>query len=270
MANIISPQHASSQRQAIYERLDRTLEFAEAELRAQIPVDRANTWDISATQVNLTEDGEALDFFPGYPSDSTLNVTRELAAYVSHFIEAFREGLGPDGVGSVIRFSPLWDVVNPTTHVRQFYLYEDDFGPRNMHWQQEGRLETDKGPPHIILFIANGMVARNDTLTTGELMMRLQALMIRYEEPAFVGHDTLPLLIMSYVGPKHGRILQAHHDGERLVIQFSPIMSFVSEDVASATAEFFTRYAASTPEGTTGLLHAEIAIRESFTRPRIH
>ncbi|KAL4861353.1 hypothetical protein BDV12DRAFT_204114 [Aspergillus spectabilis] len=304
MANFMSPQHASRQRQAIYQSLDQTLdqtlELVEDDLSAQIPVDQANIWGIHATQVNLKEDREALGFppsffrplsssflaehpvdwacsggppggniFTGYPPDSTLDLTRELQSYMSEFIDARREGIGPDGRSRLVHVSPSYDPVNPATHVRQIYLYEDEFVSRNRHWQQEGEFQSPEGPPHIILAIANGTDASNDTLTTWELMSCVHALMIRYEEPAFIGHDTLPSLIMLYVGPKHGRILQAHHDGERLVTQFPPIMSFESEGVAPVTAEFLTRYAASTPEGTTGPLHAEMAIGESLRRLHI-
>lgn len=49
--------------------------------------------------------------------------------------------------------------------------------------------------------------------------------------------------------PKHGRILQAHHNGERIVVQYSPLMSFEEEE--SAPVSLFARYEASQPVGPT-------------------
>jgi hypothetical protein len=49
------------------------------------------------------------------------------------------------------------------------------------------------------------------------------------------------------MGRKHGRIIQAHHDGERLTLQHSPLWSF--EDEATAPVELFIRYSLSIPLG---------------------
>jgi hypothetical protein len=56
-------------------------------------------------------------------------------------------------------------------------------------------------------------------------------------------------MIISFMGPQHGRIIQAHHDGEKLVIRYSPLYSFVYRD--KAPFEFFLRCCLNEPIGVT-------------------
>lgn len=44
---------------------------------------------------------------------------------------------------------------------------------------------------------------------------------------------------MSYFGEKKGRIIQAHHDGQKLVLQYSPLVNFCDTE---ATVSLFLRY----------------------------
>jgi hypothetical protein len=48
------------------------------------------------------------------------------------------------------------------------------------------------------------------------------------------------LLVISYTGVKHGRIIQADYDGKKLNIQFSQLWSF--ETTETAPVELFCRY----------------------------
>lgn len=57
------------------------------------------------------------------------------------------------------------------------------------------------------------------------------------------------MLAISYMYPKHARIIQAHHDGEKLVLQYSPLMSF--ENRETAPTSLFVRYLSSLPIGLT-------------------
>lgn len=52
---------------------------------------------------------------------------------------------------------------------------------------------------------------------------------------------------MSYMGPQHGRIIQASYDGQRLTIQYSQVWSFEVEE--AAPVELFLRYHLSQPVG---------------------
>lgn len=55
------------------------------------------------------------------------------------------------------------------------------------------------------------------------------------------------MLVLSYMGPHHARIIQAVYDGEGLSIQYSQLFSF--EDEQTAPIELVLRYNISRPVG---------------------
>lgn len=122
-------------------------------------------------------------------------------------------------------------------------LYEDRTYTTTDHWHPENRLESPSGEyPHMIVSIYHEANGHSRSLTKGEVKLAVRLLHFRHNDPLFSKFDVLPvralpyslafqanerqLLIVSYMGPKHGRILQAHHNGERIVLQCSPLMSF--------------------------------------------
>lgn len=117
----------------------------------------------------------------------------------------------------------------------------------------------------MIVSIHHGANGHSRSLTKGEVKLAVRLLHFRHNDPLFSKFDVLPvralpyslafqanerqLLIVSYMGPKHGRILQAHHNGERIVLQCSPLMSFEEEETAPVS--LFARYEVSQPVGPT-------------------
>jgi hypothetical protein len=55
------------------------------------------------------------------------------------------------------------------------------------------------------------------------------------------------MLLVSYTGSKDGRIIQAHYDGSKLHLQFSPLFQMVDEK--TAPIDLFLRYTVGTPVG---------------------
>lgn len=60
----------------------------------------------------------------------------------------------------------------------------------------------------------------------------------------------LQVLLLSYMRHKHGRIIQADYNGERLNLQCSQLWSF--ENKETAPVELFVRYNLSEPVGIRG------------------
>lgn len=58
-------------------------------------------------------------------------------------------------------------------------------------------------------------------------------------------------MLFSFVTPRHGRIILAHNDGQKLVVRMSPLYPFFPQDKDSLP--LFTRYLASEvdPKGVT-------------------
>lgn len=66
----------------------------------------------------------------------------------------------------------------------------------------------------------------------------------------------MQLLVLSYMGEQHGRIIQASFDGENLVLQYSQLWSFEDDD--TAPVELFMRYNISR---TVGLERSDACVR---------
>ncbi|RHZ73062.1 hypothetical protein CDV55_100773 [Aspergillus turcosus] len=81
-----------------------------------------------------------------------------------------------------------------------------------------------------------------------ELLYILKVMEIRYAEGIFDRDQPQPLLLVSFMVPQHGRILQAYiEDGQRLIIECSRKYSFERNE--TAPFELFYRWLLATPVG---------------------
>ncbi|KAL4896764.1 hypothetical protein BDV59DRAFT_199113 [Aspergillus ambiguus] len=104
----------------------------------------------------------------------------------------------------------------------------------------------DRDHPHFIIFVEHAYAATNDeTFTVGEVRAIIRWMCTLHVDKAYKHHEMFPLLLITYTGPKHVRIIQAHHDGAKLVLQYTPLISF--EDRNNLPSTLVVRYAASMP-----------------------
>ncbi|KAL4760996.1 uncharacterized protein BDW70DRAFT_168313 [Aspergillus foveolatus] len=97
---------------------------------------------------------------------------------------------------------------------------------------------TRANPIATVLVGAGGT---DDTICIAELKAAVGVLLWWYEHSNEV-------LILSYIGSGHGRILQVHHDGWTMVVQHSSLMTFDMGDYFAESA--FLRYTAGRPVAT--------------------
>ncbi|KAJ6148744.1 hypothetical protein N7497_010726 [Penicillium chrysogenum] len=102
--------------------------------------------------------------------------------------------------------------------------------------------------PHMIISTVAD-VAVNDTegLTTPELKAIVNMILIRVNHRPFRNCHIHPMLVLSFLGPQKGRIIQALYDGEGLTLQHSQLWTF--EDPQTAPVELFVRYNLGQPVG---------------------
>ncbi|KAJ5849109.1 hypothetical protein N7534_007798 [Penicillium rubens] len=102
--------------------------------------------------------------------------------------------------------------------------------------------------PHMIISTVAD-VAVNDTegLTTPELKAIVNMMLIRVNHRPFRNCHIHPMLVLSFLGPQKGRIIQALYDGEGLTLQHSQLWTF--EDPQTAPVELFVRYNLGQPVG---------------------
>ncbi|KAJ5889995.1 hypothetical protein N7504_010805, partial [Penicillium tannophilum] len=96
--------------------------------------------------------------------------------------------------------------------------------------------------PHAIITLTSDVPANNAKLclTLHEMQAILGIMVTRTIHRPFCSHPLHPLLVLSYTGEKHGRIIQASLHGHQLVLQCSPLWSFA--DDKKAPVELFLRY----------------------------
>ncbi|KAJ5514621.1 hypothetical protein N7463_004173 [Penicillium fimorum] len=107
--------------------------------------------------------------------------------------------------------------------------------------------------PHAIMTTVAHVPANHadQSLTIHEVRAIMNMMIIRTSNRPFRKYPIHPLLVLSYMGGQHGRIIQALFDGENLVLQYSQLWSF--EDENTAPVELFIRYNISRPVGLESL-----------------
>ncbi|KAE8154166.1 hypothetical protein BDV25DRAFT_148037 [Aspergillus avenaceus] len=106
------------------------------------------------------------------------------------------------------------------------------------------------GCPHAVMILVQNITATSATdhyFTSCEIKAIIRVLRIRSHMEGYLKHNNLPLLVLSIMGPNHGRMLQASFNGGRIVIQRSQLFDFVAG--SRRVMQLFVRYAVSQPVG---------------------
>ncbi|PYI09212.1 hypothetical protein BO78DRAFT_439365 [Aspergillus sclerotiicarbonarius CBS 121057] len=154
---------------------------------------------------------------------------RRLDDRISSHLECHRSGIPGFGEGGALEnLTPLQTRYTSTDHVHRALWMMEIGGPGVKDWRLLRNLE------HPSAKLPHGIVR-------GILRWTVNM----YGRTEFTRHVSYPLLSIWYTGPRHGRIIQSHHDGDNMVLQYSPLMSF--EDTNAAPTSLFVRYGASLP-----------------------
>ncbi|KAE8362392.1 hypothetical protein BDV27DRAFT_166272 [Aspergillus caelatus] len=169
--------------------------------------------------------------------------------------------------------------VHPVTFPNPFLRCCPDIGwhpPHGGHWEINFFLEPEKqnaSPlPHIAVGSSQPVNARDNSILYGELAVILAVMhgrvnqpkveseeemaslfdtqqgvfeKICHENPAFPNEQTFPLLLFSFVGPQHARILCASMNQRQLMVRMSKLYSFERKE--EAPLELFTSWLFSRP-----------------------
>ncbi|PLB44239.1 hypothetical protein P170DRAFT_282013 [Aspergillus steynii IBT 23096] len=81
--------------------------------------------------------------------------------------------------------------------------------------------DTAHTVPHAIIDMVLDAKFPPSKLTVSEVRAILRVMEIRMGFPSYQTHLILPLLVLSYLGPDYARIIQAHHDGNQMILQYS-------------------------------------------------
>ncbi|KAL1863295.1 hypothetical protein Plec18170_000129 [Paecilomyces lecythidis] len=125
-----------------------------------------------------------------------------------------------------------------------------DFPQWDTHAEREWQEDYDNPEtlrPHIMLIICTGAEVKENELLFGELGPIAQAIENRLQQKEFENTSLFPVLAISLLGPRHGRLVQAHFNKSGMLkVLVSPIYSFVRK--ADAPFDLFLRYCACKPQ----------------------
>lgn len=106
-----------------------------------------------------------------------------------------------------------------------------------------------KEHPHTMVTIGHKYPHDNTCLLLREIQVIISLMIVRLLDDDLTENNVIPVMILSFAGDKHGRILQAHMEGDSLVIRSSNFYDFsVKRD---AHLEDFLVYMASDLQGNT-------------------
>ncbi|PYH94311.1 hypothetical protein BO71DRAFT_398986 [Aspergillus ellipticus CBS 707.79] len=146
------------------------------------------------------------------------------------------------------------------------------YSDTNFRWGNTMILESEDAYPHLTIQAYQPINGQENRILYGELVLLLDAMRNRAIQLDVTAEDEqellfnpgeedipvygrkfpqeyhFPVLLLSYVGPQHGRVLYAAMDGDRLVIRQSKLYSFEKE--VTAPIGLFGRLLPSKPLST--------------------
>ncbi|GFF37429.1 hypothetical protein IFM58399_04890 [Aspergillus lentulus] len=157
----------------------------------------------------------------------------------------------PKGQSVLIR-AREWSYVNmddsPT--LSEIYLGYRPLGRRSEHPLSALYEVDDQRLPHVTMVVAHySEEEAGDGILTHELAYILLAMQVRYSQPEFREYKTIPVLLLSFMTPQHGRIMEAYLEGGKLTLGVSRMYSFKTN--SEAPFELFEGWLLGNPVGLT-------------------
>ncbi|RAH85516.1 hypothetical protein BO86DRAFT_159337 [Aspergillus japonicus CBS 114.51] len=181
------------------------------------------------------------------------------AVLADEFLEYLREG--PLGRDTLEQFS-LWTEGSAKTFeggiIRSRYMdfsasADPDTGPGAAHaadFKFEEAWCARKGNPHVSLIVTH-KVAPEERLLRTEVLALVGIMRTRLSRAALKEHTIIPINMISCMRQRQARILQAHFNGEDLVIRKSHLYDFSTRELREKNIPLFLLYMASRPIGDT-------------------
>ncbi|KAK2768686.1 hypothetical protein FQN54_000542 [Arachnomyces sp. PD_36] len=199
---------------------------------------------------DLLSEVEEVEKFPtfGLPGDFTdaLSATYALNLY---FQNRLQQRTTEEEFKPLLDNSPwsmLWPANTQYSQLNNFTGIQD--------WRVTKVFDTETpAKPHVMGIMMNQMEAKENCLLQGELMALIKLMHKRLPMRYFQEHLTFPVLIFSYTGVQHVRLLQGHVQDGKLNISFTKLYDLRTEqqDVIDLVLRYFLCH----PVGDTRLSH---------------
>ncbi|KKK12770.1 hypothetical protein P175DRAFT_0431385 [Aspergillus ochraceoroseus IBT 24754] len=111
---------------------------------------------------------------------------------------------------------------------------------------------TDYSCTHIKAMIYNDLEGNDSQLLRGEIVIALRLIYGQFRRLRFFEHLTAPVLLFSFMGPQHARIIEAYFDGSSLVMRPTRLFDLRKKD--EALIKTFGQWYLGSPTGDTKVL----------------
>ncbi|PYI09930.1 hypothetical protein BO78DRAFT_361696 [Aspergillus sclerotiicarbonarius CBS 121057] len=94
-------------------------------------------------------------------------------------------------------------------------------------------IQVKEGPyPHIKALLYNDLNATDGRILRGEIMIALRFIIAQMRRSRFLQHMTAPVLLFSFMGPQHTRLIEAYFNGSSLVMRTTKLFDLRKKDEA--------------------------------------
>ncbi|RFU32955.1 hypothetical protein B7463_g3384, partial [Scytalidium lignicola] len=124
------------------------------------------------------------------------------------------------------------------------------YDTRNTTWEL-WTVAHKAGYPHLRCIMNMNVDEGDDRLLRVELLNIARLTLWYLESDKFTEHVNIPILMLSVMGPQHGRFLQAYFQEKKFVIKYSELYNFKEKDPVAL--QLFARWALAIPVGNTKL-----------------
>ncbi|RAL00862.1 uncharacterized protein BO80DRAFT_407256 [Aspergillus ibericus CBS 121593] len=90
----------------------------------------------------------------------------------------------------------------------------------------------DRSYPHVKAMIYNNLDGTDGQLLRGEIIMVLRIIHAQARRARLLEHTIIPVLLFSFMGPQHARIIEAYFDGSSLVMRPTQLFDLRNKDQA--------------------------------------
>ncbi|PYI35862.1 hypothetical protein BP00DRAFT_432639 [Aspergillus indologenus CBS 114.80] len=190
------------------------------------------------------------------------------------FFQPFQEELPlPENEEKMLEFEPdldriMWETRDMelflTKHFCKCWIYADQKDPNNpppsggyreigdykfgqllecirFHWYAVSVTDYWAGNrPHFKVMLESDAIGDESKLLRGEIMTITDIMAARLRTKSLRPHIVAPILVVSLMGPRHARVLEADFDGKMLNIRASKLYDFTKKNTDAA--QLLTRY----------------------------
>ncbi|KAI9928133.1 hypothetical protein MW887_002166 [Aspergillus wentii] len=159
--------------------------------------------------------------------------------------------VGTDCGNSTLFSLAKWATRNFTANGVFSDVFEDTlFNSNEPPWNPVEAYKLPEEYPHT-MFTMRHDVQGEEELLRGEVLAIVAAMSTRMKLYSPSGHLYIPVLVFSFMGKQHGRILQAYYNGTAVVIRMTKLYDFTTAANARKHLQLFAQHMANNPTGNT-------------------